>query len=69
MEEKQVTLNEILVDAVQTLNNLPVPVAFADSIIAPLRRVAGNLQACINTIAQKEKEERENENGRTDNVE
>ena len=66
MEEKNFTLNEILVDAVQTLNNLPVPVAFADSIIAPLRRVAGNLQACIDTIAQKEREE---ENGRNDNAE
>ena len=66
MEEKKFTLNEILVDAVQTLNNLPVPVAFADSIIAPLRRVAGNLQACIDTIARKEEEE---ENGRNDNAE
>ena len=69
MEEKQVTLNEVLVDAVQTLNNLPVPVSLVDSISVPLRRVAGNLQACIDTFAQKEKEEREKENGRTDNVE
>lgn len=59
MENKKVTLKEILVDAVQTLNNLPVPVAFVNSISVPLRRVAGNLQACIDTFAQNEKEESE----------
>lgn len=59
MENKKVTLKEILVDAVQTLNNLPVPVAFVNSISVPLRRVAGNLQACIDTFAKNEKEEAE----------
>lgn len=59
MEDKRITLKEILVDAVQTLNNLPVPVAFVNSISVPLCRVAGNLQACIDTFAQNEKEESE----------
>lgn len=59
MEKKQITLNEILVDAVQTLNNLPVPVAFVDTISKPIHRVAVNLQACVNAFAKKEKEKAE----------
>ena len=61
MEEKHVTMDEILHDAVQTLNKLPVPVAYLDSIGVPLRRVAGNLQACIDAFALKDKEETKKE--------
>lgn len=60
MEEKKFTLNEILTDAVKTISNLAVPVAL-DSISTPLRRVAVNLQACIDYLAKKEKEDSEKE--------
>ena len=60
MGEKKITMDEILHDAVQTLYNLPVPVAYLDTISVPVRRVAGNLQACIDAFAKKEKENADN---------
>jgi hypothetical protein len=54
MEAKQITLIEVLEDAVRTLASLPIPVAYIESITAPIHRVCGNLQSAINALKEKE---------------
>ena len=59
--EQTMTLEEVLTMCIQTLSNISVPIAFAESISTPMVNVVKNLQACVNFIQTQEKE---NEDGR-----
>jgi len=46
MEEKKVTIEDVLQDAVKSLNNIQLPVAWK-GLSEELFRIASNLQTCI----------------------
>ena len=54
MEEKR-TIDEVLLEAVNVLNNLTVPIAMVESIGVPIAKVKNNLVLCVNAIVEERK--------------
>lgn len=57
MEKKEYTIKEIVVDAVNTLNGLPIPVGLVRTIADPIYRVICNLQSCVAAFERQEQED------------
>lgn len=51
--EVKITIEDILKDAVKTLNNLSVPVSQHETLGAELSRVAKNIQSCVVAIEEQ----------------
>lgn len=49
------TIDEVLLEAVNVLNNLTVPVALVESVGIPIAKVKNNLMLCINALAEERK--------------
>ena len=66
MEGKQITVKEVLLDAVNTLNNITLPIAFVETIGVKLSTVTKNLHECVVAINQQEEKEKKEgkKNGR-----
>lgn len=62
MEEREMTLKEILELTVADLNRIMVPVEYADSISRPLCIAVANLKACIGSLKDETKPEEVEEN-------
>ena len=56
MEQKAITVEMILKDAVESLNSIIIPVSLVDSVGSPVKRVAVNLQVCLDALARKAEE-------------
>lgn len=56
MEEKTMTLEEVITDAIQKLSNINIPVAFTENIGVPVVQVVRNLQQCMVFLEAKRKE-------------
>ena len=54
MDEKR-TIDEVLLEAVNVLNNLTVPIAMVESIGVPIAKVKNNLVLCVNAIVEDRK--------------
>jgi hypothetical protein len=54
MEEVR-TIDEVLLEAVNVLNNLTVPIAMVESIGVPIAKVKNNLMLCVNALAEERK--------------
>jgi len=54
MEEVR-TIDEVLLEAVNVLNNLTVPIAMVESIGVPIAKVKNNLVLCVNAIVEDRK--------------
>lgn len=63
MEQKEYTIKEIVVDAVQTLSKLPIPVEFKLSIADPVFRVVCNLRSCVAAFERQEQEAEDKKKG------
>ena len=61
MEEKTMTILDVLQDAVKTLSGICLPVQYVDPVGTELSRVMKNLHACIESIKQHEESEEEND--------
>lgn len=64
--EQKMTLEEVLTMCIQTLSNISVPVAFAESVSAPIVNVVKNLQACVSFIQTEEAKKGENDEREAD---
>ena len=53
MEEKKVTVEDVIQDAVKSLNNIQLPVAWK-ALAEELFRIAANLQTCIEAFHKEE---------------
>lgn len=60
---EEMTLKEVIGITMRLLNEIPVPVAYNQTIAEPISRAVGNLQACLDGIARAEKGEA---NGKAD---
>jgi len=49
------TIDEVLLEAVNVLNNLTVPVALVESVGIPIAKVKNNLMLCVNALAEERK--------------
>ncbi len=49
------TIDEVLLEAVNVLNNLTVPIAMVESIGVPIAKVKNNLMLCVNALAEERK--------------
>ena len=63
MEQKEYTIKEIVVDAVRTLSELPIPVGLVRTISDPIFRVMCNLQSCVAAFERQEQENTTEEKG------
>ena len=54
MEEVR-TIDDVLLEAVNVLNNLTVPVALVESVGIPVAKVKNNLMLCVNALAEERK--------------
>lgn len=54
MDEKR-TIDEVLLEAVNVLNNLTLPIAMVESIGVPIAKVKNNLVLCVNAIVEDRK--------------
>ena len=54
--DKTMTVQEVLEDAVKTISNISLSVAYVDTVGVQLSRVMNNLKACIECIEQKGEE-------------
>lgn len=57
MEKKEYTIKEIVVDAVRTLSELPIPVSLVRTIAEPIYRITCNLQSCVAAFERQEQED------------
>ena len=51
--EVKITIEDILKDAVKTLNNLSVPISQHETLGAELFRITKNIQSCVVAIEQQ----------------
>ena len=49
------TIDDVLLEAVNVLNNLTVPVALVESVGIPIAKVKNNLMLCVNALAEERK--------------
>lgn len=63
MEQKEYTIKEIVIDAVQTLNELPIPVGLVRTIADPIFRVVCNLRSCVAAFERQEQEAEDEKKG------
>lgn len=54
--EQTMTIEEVLQDAINTINGISLPVSMHDSAGAQLARVGKNLQVVLTVMAQKAQE-------------
>ena len=59
MEERNMTIKDILEMTVEDLNRIMVPVEYADTISRPLCIAVANLKACIQSMENETKPEEE----------
>ena len=52
MEEKR-TVEDVILEAVNVLDRLTVPVALVESVGVPVAMVAGNLKACLRAFEEE----------------
>ena len=57
MEERKMTIKDILEMTVEDLNRIMVPVEYADTISRPLCVAVANLKACIGSMEDETKPE------------
>ena len=65
MEEKKMSIKEVLEITIRNLTNISVPVGLTETIGMPIMQNVGNLRQCViflNNLEQKEKGKKENEN-------
>ena len=54
MEEKRLTIQEVLEMVATNLSAISVPVGFHDQIAVPIVQAVGNIRACLGAIANQE---------------
>ena len=59
MEERNMTIKDILEMTVEDLNRIMVPVEYADTISRPLCIAVANLKACIQSMENETEPEEE----------
>ena len=59
MEERKMTIKDILEMTVEDLNRIMVPVEYADTISRPMCIAVANLKACIQSMENETKPEEE----------
>ena len=61
MQEQKMTIEEVLQDAIQTINSISLPVALHDTAGAQLARIGKNLQAVLAVMLKNAQEAGENQ--------
>ncbi len=61
MEEKVMTIEEVIRITAENLKHIQIPVELSESIGIPVLRSIGNLQMCLDAMAKQKKEEEHKE--------
>lgn len=62
METRELSIREILMMTIDSINSIIVPMKYADSIARPLCAAVASLEACVEAMQEPEKTEEVNEN-------